>query len=167
MPHYYLLYSGSFVTNMVHMCKHAIANITDEYFTCFRYNLQITVSARSKAWTLLAHWNAGIVCSNPTQSMNVCVCFSVFLLFCVGSVLATAWSLVRRVILTVKKYYYETEAEARAQQKTEEPQMNEWMSEQIRYHFVNVSCGLLLHFVALNVRSSWAGRDGPSEISDL
>jgi hypothetical protein len=47
--------------------------------------LPITVAARSKAWTVSASSNAGIVGSNPNQSMGVCiVCFySVFLLFCV------------------------------------------------------------------------------------
>jgi hypothetical protein len=45
----------------------------------------ITVAARSKAWTVFARPNAGIMGSNPTQGMDVCiVCFySVFFLFCV------------------------------------------------------------------------------------
>jgi hypothetical protein len=38
----------------------------------------ITVAARSKAWTVFAHLNTGIVSSNPTQSMDACLC-----LFCV------------------------------------------------------------------------------------
>jgi hypothetical protein len=43
------------------------------------------VAARSKAWTVFARSNAGIVGSNPTQGMDVCiVCvYYVFLLFCV------------------------------------------------------------------------------------
>jgi hypothetical protein len=43
----------------------------------------ITVAARSKAWTLFARSNPGIMGSNPTQGMDVCVRFSVFVLFCV------------------------------------------------------------------------------------
>jgi hypothetical protein len=33
----------------------------------------ITVAARSKAWTVYARSNAGIVGSNPTHGMDVCV----------------------------------------------------------------------------------------------
>jgi hypothetical protein len=33
----------------------------------------VTVATRSKAWTVLARWDAGIVGSNPSQ--GVCVCF--------------------------------------------------------------------------------------------
>jgi hypothetical protein len=33
----------------------------------------ITVAGRSKAWTVFARSNAGIVGSNPTQGMDVCV----------------------------------------------------------------------------------------------
>jgi hypothetical protein len=44
----------------------------------------ITVAARSKAWTVFARSNTGIVGSNPTQDMDVCMCFySVFVLSCV------------------------------------------------------------------------------------
>jgi hypothetical protein len=45
--------------------------------------LPITVAARFKAWTVFARSNAGILGSNPTQGMDVCVCvYSVFVLFC-------------------------------------------------------------------------------------
>jgi hypothetical protein len=40
--------------------------------------MPITVIAQSKIWTTLARSNAGIVASNPTQIMDVCVS-----LFCV------------------------------------------------------------------------------------
>jgi hypothetical protein len=44
----------------------------------------ITVVARSEAWTASALWNAGMVVSNATQGMDVCVCvYSVFVLSCV------------------------------------------------------------------------------------
>jgi hypothetical protein len=44
----------------------------------------ITVAALSKASTVFARSNAGIVGSNATQGMDVCVCvYSVFVLSCV------------------------------------------------------------------------------------
>jgi hypothetical protein len=50
----------------------------------------------------LARSNAGIVGSNPTQGMDVCVCvYSVCVVLCVGSGLAMGWSVVQRVLLTV------------------------------------------------------------------
>jgi hypothetical protein len=62
---------------------------------CFRQwqVLPIKVAARSKAGTVFARSNAEIVCSNPTQGMDVCiVCvYSVFVLFCV-SVEALRWA---------------------------------------------------------------------------
>jgi hypothetical protein len=55
----------------------------------WRY-ITITVAAWSKAWTVLARSNAGIVISNPTQGMDVCVrLFYVCVVPCVGSGLAT------------------------------------------------------------------------------
>jgi hypothetical protein len=46
--------------------------------------MAITVAARSKAWTVFARSNAGILGSNPAQGMNVWVCvYSMFVLFCV------------------------------------------------------------------------------------
>jgi hypothetical protein len=50
----------------------------------------ITLAARSKAWTVFARSNAGIVDSNPTQGMVVCVCiYSVFVLS--GVQVAALW----------------------------------------------------------------------------
>jgi hypothetical protein len=52
-----------------------------------------TVAARSKARTVFARLNTGIVGSNPTESMYVCVClFCVCVVLCVGSGLVTGWS---------------------------------------------------------------------------
>jgi hypothetical protein len=46
--------------------------------------MPIRVAARSKAWTLFARSDAGIVGLNPTRGMDVCVCvYSVFVLSCV------------------------------------------------------------------------------------
>jgi hypothetical protein len=49
------------------------------------HNLPVTVAKRSKACTVFACSEAGIVGSNPTQGMDVwCVCvYSVFVLSCV------------------------------------------------------------------------------------
>jgi hypothetical protein len=69
------------------------------------------MAARSKAWTVFARLNTGIVGSNPTWVMDVCLCaFILFVLSCVeGSGLArgpTDW---------VK--YQETEIAAKAQHR--------------------------------------------------
>jgi hypothetical protein len=62
------------------------------------YNVGRSQWALSKAWTVFSRSNAGIVVSNPTQGMDVCL-----RLFCVyvGSGLATCWSLVQGVLPTV------------------------------------------------------------------
>jgi hypothetical protein len=65
--------------------------------------MPITVDARSKAWTVFARSNAGLVGSNPTQGMDVCVCF--YSVLCVvlgvGSGLAIGWSLVQGLLPSV------------------------------------------------------------------
>jgi hypothetical protein len=64
----------------------------------------ITVAARSKAWIVFARSNAGIMGSNPIQDMDVCVrLFCVCVVLYVGSGLATGWSPVQGVLLSVKK----------------------------------------------------------------
>jgi hypothetical protein len=62
----------------------------------------VKVAARSKAWNVFARLNTGIVGSNPARDIDVCV-YSVFVLSCVGSRLATGWSLVQGVLPTVYK----------------------------------------------------------------
>jgi hypothetical protein len=53
-------------------------------------NRPITVAARSKARTVFARSNAGILGSNPTQSMDVCVrLFCVCVILYVGSGIVT------------------------------------------------------------------------------
>jgi hypothetical protein len=60
--------------------------------------LLITVVARSKAWNVFACSNTGIVGSNPTEGMNVCLrLFCV----CVGRDLATGWSPFQGILPTV------------------------------------------------------------------
>jgi hypothetical protein len=44
-----------------------------EYTLAVGYQYPIMVAARSKAWTVFARSEAGIVGSNPTQGMDVCV----------------------------------------------------------------------------------------------
>jgi hypothetical protein len=61
------------------------------------YYLSITVVARSKAWNIFARSNTGIVGSNLTQDIDVCV-NSVFVL---GSGLATGWSPIQVVLPTM------------------------------------------------------------------
>jgi hypothetical protein len=63
----------------------------------------ITVAARSKTWTVLACSNAGIVCSNPTRGMDVCVrlLYMFYVVLRIGSGLATGWSPIQGVLPTV------------------------------------------------------------------
>jgi hypothetical protein len=65
--------------------------------------MPVTVAARSKAWTVFARLNPGIMGSNPTQDMDVC-CVYAFIL-CLGSGLATGWSLNQEVLQSVKNDY--------------------------------------------------------------
>jgi hypothetical protein len=66
----------------------------------------VTVAARSKAWTVVARSDAGIVDSNPTQGMEVCLrLFYVCVVLCLGSGLATGWSLVQGVLPSVNNDY--------------------------------------------------------------
>jgi hypothetical protein len=55
------------------------------YFTITEEEEPVTVAERSKAWTVFARSEVGIVGSNPTQGMDVwcvCVCVCVFLCLC-------------------------------------------------------------------------------------
>jgi hypothetical protein len=62
----------------------------------------ITVATWSKAWTVFIRSSAGIVGSNPTEDMDECVCvYSVCVVLCVSSGLATGWSLVQGALPTV------------------------------------------------------------------
>jgi hypothetical protein len=65
----------------------------------YTFTSPITVVARCKARTVFAHSNTGIVDSNPTGGMDICVrLFCVFVVLCVGRGLATCWSPVQGVI---------------------------------------------------------------------
>jgi hypothetical protein len=68
------------------------------WFSSVSLYLPITMAARSKAWTVFARSNTGVVGWNPIRSMDVCV-----RLFCiyVGSGLATGWSPVQGILPTV------------------------------------------------------------------
>jgi hypothetical protein len=71
---------------------------------CFRYfnNSIIKCADHSgrTAWNVFVHSNTGIVGSNPTGGMDVCL-RSVFVLSCVGSGLESGWSPVQGVLPTV------------------------------------------------------------------
>jgi hypothetical protein len=67
-------------------------------------NMPVTVAEWSKAWTVLARLDVGIVDSNPTRGMDVYVyvyLHSMFVLSCVGTGLAMSWSFVQGDLPTV------------------------------------------------------------------
>jgi hypothetical protein len=69
---------------------------------CYDYLMPIIVAARSQAWTIFAHSNTGVVGSNSTRGMNICVhVFCVCVVLCAGSGLATGWSPVQWILPTV------------------------------------------------------------------
>jgi hypothetical protein len=61
-------------------------------------NMTITMAAPSKAWTVFVRSNAGIVGSDSTKGMDVCVCL---FCVCIVSCLAKGWSAVQGVLSTV------------------------------------------------------------------
>jgi hypothetical protein len=83
-----------------------------------------------KAWNVFSRLNTGIVSSNPARGIDVCV-YSVFVLSCVGSGLATGWSLVRGVLPTVYKCKIMElhKEEAKARYRLERHWMDEWRSQ--------------------------------------
>jgi hypothetical protein len=77
---------------------------------------RITVTARSKIWTVFARSNTGVVCSNPTRGTDVWVhLFCVCVVLCVGRGLATGWSPMQGALRTV--WRIKTEKAAKVQQK--------------------------------------------------
>jgi hypothetical protein len=80
------------------------ANVGFSIKTQLRWSQPITVAARSKAWTVFARSNTGIVGSNRTRGMDICVrLFCVHVVLCVGSGLATGWSPIQGVLPTLSR----------------------------------------------------------------
>jgi hypothetical protein len=62
-------------------------------------SVPITVATRSRAWTVFAHSNTGIMGSNPTRGIEVCLpLLCVCVVLCVDSGLTTGWSPVQGVL---------------------------------------------------------------------
>jgi hypothetical protein len=73
----------------------------------------ITVAARSEAWTVFTRSNTGIVGSNPTQGMDVCMCvYSVSVLSCVQVAASRRADHSSKESYRLCKNDYETEEEA-------------------------------------------------------
>jgi hypothetical protein len=71
---------------------------------CINICVPTTVAAQPKAWTIFPRSNAGILDSKHTQCMDVCVCVFLFCaVLCIGSGLATGWSLFQGVLTTAQK----------------------------------------------------------------
>jgi hypothetical protein len=84
--------------------------------------MPIAVATRSEVLTVLVRSNIGIVGSNPTQGMDVYVLlFYVCVVLCVGSGLATDWSLVQGVLPTVYRIK-NLKKRPRSNKKAVEPQ---------------------------------------------
>jgi hypothetical protein len=74
------------------------SKIAQSYIT----KLPITVAARSKAWTVFVRSNTGLVGSDPTRGMDVCLrLFYVYFVLCVGSGLVTGLSPVQGFLVRV------------------------------------------------------------------
>jgi hypothetical protein len=89
--------------------KHLKLNLLQVIYT----NSPVTVAERSKACTVFARSEAGIVGSNPSQSMDVwCVCefFCVCVVMCSGRGFATAWSPVQGALPSVNDQEIEKSA---------------------------------------------------------
>jgi hypothetical protein len=69
----------------------------------YRPQLPITVAAQCKAWTAFVRSGSGVVGSDPTRGMFVCVrLFCVCVVLCVGIGLATGWFPFQGVLSIVK-----------------------------------------------------------------
>jgi hypothetical protein len=93
------------ITKLILQLWHTIT----AYYSICSYLTKSTAGHGSRAlWGMycivFARSEAGIVGSNPTQGLNVwCVCafFCVFVVLCLGRVLATSWSPVQGVLPSV------------------------------------------------------------------
>jgi hypothetical protein len=84
----YSLYVLQLVWDSVHPFNNgstALSWVLAAFFSLLTLCTPITVVAQSNAWTAFAGSNAGIVGSNHTEGMDVCIVwvYSVFVLFCV------------------------------------------------------------------------------------
>jgi hypothetical protein len=80
-------------------CPHQLSSVRVLRPFCFVlyvmycYIAPVTVAARCKAWTVFARSKTGIVGSNSTRGMDVCVrFFCVYVVLCGSRGLATGWS---------------------------------------------------------------------------
>jgi hypothetical protein len=75
------------------ICTYKLFHVLSEKIMILNCLTPITVSTRSKAWTVFASSNTAVAGSNPIRAMNVYVClFCVCVVLCAGRRLATGWS---------------------------------------------------------------------------
>jgi hypothetical protein len=88
-------------------CLHITAIILITHSIILRRSIDwmpITVAVLSNAWTAFARSSTGVMGSNPTRSMDVCMrLFCVCVVLCVGSGLTMGWSPVREVLPTLHR----------------------------------------------------------------
>jgi hypothetical protein len=115
----YIRFVGSFITNIgFRVNKNYRHSLNSSVYISI---LLITVGARCKAWNFSACCNTGIVGSNLTWGMDVCVFICVCVVLCAGSSLATGWSPVQGILPTVSRLNWKA---AKVQQRTVEPQID-------------------------------------------
>jgi hypothetical protein len=98
----------------------------------YKYSSPITVVMRSKEWTVYHRLNTGIVGSNPTRDMDICVrLFCVCVVLCVGRGLVRGWFPVQGVLPTV--YKIRKLKNGQGHTKGSGVLMNEWMKWMNKY----------------------------------
>jgi hypothetical protein len=96
-----LRYNIKFATTVFFHIFHSHPNIRRHIICMLLQSRPIRVVARSKAWTVFARSNTGILGSNSTWGI-VCVrLFCVCAVLCTDDGLATGWSPVQGVLPTV------------------------------------------------------------------
>jgi hypothetical protein len=117
------------------------------FWTIVLRNVVYLLTTRSKAWTVFSSSNTGVVCSNPTGGMDVCMpLFCVCVILCVGSGLVVGCSLVQGVLPTVYRI-----------KKPKKRQKSKWLEGRREFTFCVTWYATVLHVWSLWTRQ-WTFR---------